>query len=267
MAGLLKLTTSDSGSAVNAFMAVAECGLGVLMLTPVAQELSWALSVVLFTGFALRSLYLVTNGALTCGCFGKFSTPPSWTLVLDCLVLAVMFQWTPKINLPSPNRAIERGGTALSLMAIAATLLATGAALSAGRQGGADSLAPRDPQEWVGIRFPFVKEVKISDRIDQGLWTIVLVSPECAACHGAAKRYDALATQLKQAGGRAKVALVGIGSSDLEMASMLRSGTDCVVGTMPNPRPGLYALSVPASFIVRDGLVEFIPKPQTQGAP
>jgi hypothetical protein len=64
-----------------------ELGFGLLVLSGLYWNRLRGLLIVLFVGFAGYSLYLATNGATTCGCFGPLRIHPWWALFLDVAVV------------------------------------------------------------------------------------------------------------------------------------------------------------------------------------
>ena len=88
-----------------------EIAFGVWLLVGYYPRGSRNAAVVCFSLFAAVSLYRGMSGAASCGCFGKASISPWWTLVVDLVALVSLALFRPKIErLPADRSSGVPGG-------------------------------------------------------------------------------------------------------------------------------------------------------------
>jgi hypothetical protein len=74
-----------------------EVFLGLWLLWGIQPLGSWAVALVTFAGFAGVSLYQVSVGQSSCGCFGRLAVSPWYALGLDVIVLAGLVVGRPDL--------------------------------------------------------------------------------------------------------------------------------------------------------------------------
>ncbi len=83
------------------FGVVCEGFIGVWLLSGLDRRRAWFASVVLFTVLAGVSLFLISEGLSSCGCFGRVVVHPWLTFVLDATLIALLLIFRP---MPEPVR-------------------------------------------------------------------------------------------------------------------------------------------------------------------
>lgn len=173
----------------------AEACLGLLALSGVWwRQLRW-LALVLFSGFALYSMYLATSGAATCGCFGNLEVHPWWTFAIDAAVVAGLAASIAFGTNDAPTAARPRQAFALAMLcgvALGGTVFSV--ALGTTRSSSLiadDGLVVLEPEAWIGQRLPIAEFIDAD--LSQGTWTVLLHRRDCPDCQEAAPQYEGLA--------------------------------------------------------------------------
>lgn len=161
----------------------------------------WAAA--LFTGFAGYTLYLILQGAESCGCFGPLKVHPWWTFSLDsAIVLGLLFsKRTPEPQregqepvVPSPP-LVGRRWIIASLMGVAVlgvTVLfrfvdqrnATAEGVSTTSGG----MVILEPEKWIGKKLPIADMIDVD--LSGGDWIALIYRHDCPVCQVEVLRYE-----------------------------------------------------------------------------
>ncbi|MFI4860150.1 MAG: MauE/DoxX family redox-associated membrane protein [Phycisphaerales bacterium JB063] len=178
----------------------------LLMAGFMPRKLRWA-CVVLFLFFAAIAGYKLWLGETTCGCFGRVTVSPAWTLLLDCgLVLLALVSHTAEpttANITSDGSSPRRppsiffGGVGVGYLAVMlpltyAMLSYTPGTLDVdGAEGSGQGWVLNaeegdfvllEPGQWVGQGFPLYALIEGSDTFEAGAWTVILFRSDCPHC-------------------------------------------------------------------------------------
>jgi len=186
----------------------AEFAFSMLLLSGLYWRALRSLSVVLFMGFAGYSLYLATNGATSCGCFGSLRIHPWWTFFLDLVVALGLLISKPTSRqvgivsntghttavLLSKSRSILAWAL-VSVAILAAALLVRYAdrrtALAEGVLPATEGLVVLKPDQWVGKKLPIADFIDMD--VSKGKWIVLLHRHDCPECQEAVPHYQQLA--------------------------------------------------------------------------
>ena len=83
-------------------MAEAEIVFGLWMLGGLLPRLTWAAALGCFSLFCGVALYKGLGGVASCGCFGKLSINPWYTLALDVAAVGALVLCRPDLRKPTP---------------------------------------------------------------------------------------------------------------------------------------------------------------------
>jgi hypothetical protein len=79
-----------------------EAFLGLWLLSGHYLHLAWLSATILFFALSSASLYLVTIGEVSCGCFGSLRVHPWFSFALDSSCLGLLVAFFPKAQLEGP---------------------------------------------------------------------------------------------------------------------------------------------------------------------
>jgi hypothetical protein len=229
--------------------------LGLGLLTGVIPRATRLAAIVSFAVFAVYNVYQVSASEGSCGCFGKISIDPMYTLWLDVVVVLALLLWDPGFasthGLVSSRTA---GAFAVFLLAGAGVaLVMTGAVTSTldkqGRLSGSGRWVIVDPGAWPGQRLPLLSYIDIGDQLSKGEWIVVFYRHNCHRCKAAMPRYRRDAEQMVEKRSRARFALVEMSPyGDLGMST-----EPCVRGKLSDGKRWL--LDSPVELQIKDGIV------------
>ena len=97
---------------------------GLWLLAGLYPRSTWVTALLCFGGFACVSLYKALSGEASCGCFGKVSVNPWYTLMLDTAAVAALLCWRPNGKTWQDRRLFGR--EAIGVATVAATWLLLG---------------------------------------------------------------------------------------------------------------------------------------------
>jgi len=222
-----------------------------------------------FLGFAVYSIYLVSGGMVSCGCFGIWSPPIHLVAIGDLVVSALLFAVCP---IPSAwsvpqvmNRGVVRAASASVVVAIGMVLVfrigslaeASGPENSKTIRKDADEkrVVFLHPRRWIDHQFPLASEVAISENLLRGKWVVAFVSHTCQACRTERAHFADLANELKEKHSDTRVACIQVPPLAPDDDALFSSSDDCAHGALPDGVA--WVIDYPCSVIIEDGVVTF----------
>jgi hypothetical protein len=160
-------------------------------------RLTWALSLLCFSGFALISLYKGISGYSTCGCFGRVPVSPWYTFALDAAAVLALLRWRPRGSSRFHVATFARSAAVLAVWLLVGTPVALGTwtepvgtltDLGEALPDGKTILLK--PETWIGKRFPLLPYIDIGDRLADGDWIVVLYRRDCPKCQEAISKSE-----------------------------------------------------------------------------
>jgi hypothetical protein len=184
-----------------------EFAFGVWLLVGYCPRGTWRVAVACFGAFAGMNLYQGLTGTASCGCFGRVSISPWWTLLGDLTAVAALLCWRP---LRQPDAAAQEAiASRWSLdawQAVAASAvifvlvgvptvwaMATFAPVelsAAGELLGDGKLVVLEPQRWIGKPLPLLDWIESDETLGHGRWTVVLHKLGCSKCERLIREYE-----------------------------------------------------------------------------
>jgi hypothetical protein len=166
-----------------------------------------------FVGFAGLTAYKAWHGDASCGCFGRVSIAPQYTLVLDVAVVLALLAWRPRREAARSmwRRAAAVGASVLALGIPGGVAMATAHAAAVTDDGallGRGRFVVLEPETWVGKRFPLLPHIDIGEQLSRGKWIVVLYSHDCSHCQEALPAYRQTAMSLAGRPDAPRVALI-----------------------------------------------------------
>jgi hypothetical protein len=167
-----------------------ELALGLWLLSGMhPRETRWG-TLVCFAAFAVVSLYKALSGEDSCGCFGKLSISPWYTLIFDAFVIVVLLvaivptncyaRQIMRFTVPEYLVFLALFATPAALLMAndsAATLAPDGSTLGAGRY------VVLEPEQWIGKQLPLLRYIELDANLAVGEWTVILYRDDCTKCH------------------------------------------------------------------------------------
>jgi uncharacterized membrane protein YphA (DoxX/SURF4 family) len=165
-----------------------EVVLALCLLCGLWPKAVWGVTLLCFAAFSCITLYKLLSGQSSCGCFGRVTVNPRYTLMLDvaCLVVLVLFR---------PGNVGATGRSRGKIIACATIAMALGipggiamgtytpAVLSdQGDISNAASLVVLEPQGWIGKPFPLLKHIDIGPQLSRGKCLVLLYHYDCPEC-------------------------------------------------------------------------------------
>ena len=123
------VVTTFASAWVETLLPVAEIAFGSWLLTQRWRFGSWAVAVVVFSGFALHTLRLGLAGQVSCGCLGSVQVNPWYTLAFDAAAVLALLVWRPRWTGWPATSELRAVGVASGLLAaclVGGLLLALG---------------------------------------------------------------------------------------------------------------------------------------------
>ncbi|MGE5612535.1 MAG: hypothetical protein ACM359_25025, partial [Bacillota bacterium] len=153
----------------------------------------------------------------SCGCFGRLSIPPRYTLLLDLTLLLSLLLIRPPSRpfLPPPSPSpgtpgegrgegsLPRHPTLRNIFLLVSTLLLP--LLLLPLRPSSASLLILDPPTWLNQRFPLLDHLDIAPELSTGQWSVLLYHHDCPNCQEVIPRDKNLSRRPAQ-----KVAMIEI---------------------------------------------------------
>jgi hypothetical protein len=248
----------DADSRAWTFLLVAcEWGLGVWLLSGHWPRQAWRAAIAALLVFTVSAGLSWIRGEASCGCFGRFAVPPSFTFVGDLALLAAVL-------VSKPPRIEEAGWSRPQLGVIVATLLPLGGAAwfalhphvaelrPDGKITGDARAVATAPNAWLGKPLPLLKHIDIGEALSEDVWRVLFYRPECQSCQATLRRLIARRSGDVRAGadGGPPLAIVLLGGGE-DTPEEIPEGVQ--VGRLDPTR----SWQVPPSTVVelRDGFV------------
>jgi uncharacterized membrane protein YphA (DoxX/SURF4 family) len=216
-----------------------------------------------FAVLALISGRRVFAGDSSCGCFGRFSPQPSYTLALNLSAVVLLSVLRPSRGSVHGRRdSIGRlvlvclvpalvGG----LVAVAVARLGPARLESDGRLSNAPVVVV-DPREWTGRRLPLLAHIDVGERLQSGEWIVLLHQHECPKCREVLPEYESLAASLGPRPGGARVALVEVPPYAADAGEAAAPESRCTRGRLSDDRE--WFVRTPTEIRLRDGVVSAV---------
>ncbi|GHT39060.1 hypothetical protein FACS189427_13290 [Planctomycetales bacterium] len=115
----------------NIFVVEFELFFGVWLLFGMLPKLTWLATTMLFSIFALVSLYKAISGEISCGCFGNVEVNPWITAGVDLAVIGCLLVFCPRkrlsmtVDIPSTNHSESYWLVCTLLMTVVLILVIT----------------------------------------------------------------------------------------------------------------------------------------------
>jgi thiol-disulfide isomerase/thioredoxin len=240
---------------------------GVWLLTGMYPKWTWRVALGCFGLFACVSLYKGLSGDASCGCFGRVTVSPWWTLTMDLAAVAALLLWTPREREPDgemaraePSRPIGSYGLGV-LLSIVVFASVSGAVAMAGfhpamlaEDGmivGPGDVVVLKPEKWVGKRFPLLDYIDVGGQLAHGDWLVLLYHHDCPKCLEILPSYALLAQQWANSLSRRRVALVEM--PPYAAGSVAFSMAPCVYATLNRDQEWFAA--TPITIRIKQGRV------------
>jgi hypothetical protein len=194
---------------------------GVWLVAGMYPKWTWRVAVGCFGLFACVSLYKGLSGDASCGCFGRVTVSPWWTLTMDLAAVAALLLWAPREQAPKGEAAhgvLARRSRLFPLGILLVVVLFAGIsgaiAMASFRPAmladdgviiGPGNVIVLEPEKWVGKRFPLLPHIQdypgrlapgeqpLRERLRQGNWIVVLYHHDCPKCLNEMPKYEQLA--------------------------------------------------------------------------
>lgn len=210
----------------------------------------------LLAAFAGVSLYRLLDGQATCGCFGRVSVHPAWTLALDIALFAVLRCSQPcsAARAFCPSAALVEAGFMLVPMSVA--LLLAGPLRPILRQAltaSSPNTVVVDSESWRGHPFPLLDYVLDSSaRADlaTGERVVILYDRHCKTCQDQLAR---LSMSGNERGISSRIYIMDISSPSGKELPPLRFAGLTQVELRPDV---MYVADVPVELTLRAGVVQ-----------
>jgi methylamine utilization protein MauE len=226
-----------------------EWAMGLWLLTGLHPEQTRHAATACFAAFACIALTKAMGGETSCGCFGRLTISPWYTLAFDIAALAALRAFRPP---PSPPRTIRsdprRFVRCVTWLALATVGL--GWAALSGDPAGHIIIEPRT---WVGRRLPLLERIDIGERLLRGDWILVFYHRGCGRCRETIPEYDRLARTFRDRSSSTQFALVEVPPHEDPAQGLIPPDSPCLRGRLDAPRNWL--VPTPSAMTVRDGYV------------
>ena len=215
------LETYSSDSFITSkffFTILIECELllGIWLLSRIYERQARIVAIGFFSVFSIAATVNGLQGESSCGCFGRVSISPWWTLALDLLAVIALFKWKPIAilthQIPS-HRSNLKSCILLAIIVIGTsfTMLVSSKPSQVNEDGviqGESELVILEPEEWTGQTLPIYKHIDIGSQLLTGDWSLVLYHHDCIKCKEMIPKYHYLANDVPADNTGRKIALV-----------------------------------------------------------
>jgi thiol-disulfide isomerase/thioredoxin len=188
--------------------------IATIFIVDIRFRAAWTCSIMLFSAFAVFSLYRAIAGFESCGCFGSLKIHPWHTFAFDVSVVVSLLvfrgDWkNPLWHLDWRQGRIwaaayfATGGLALSFMLSKPKHVADADGLE-----GQQSVVIVEPAQWIGQDFPLTAHLRPTVDIAHGAWIVLMYHHDCPKCQAALPQYEQLAQRLATRPDAARILLV-----------------------------------------------------------
>jgi hypothetical protein len=180
--------------ALTAGVAISEVALASWLLSGLCRKWAATSAVMLFSVFAMVSLFKGIGGQSECGCFGHISVSPWISLLVSAVSIGCLFLWRSSQNSmlagngrnPKVAQAVILGAGLLacvSLFFIIDRFRPVVFAKSVSNGAASGRVVVVDPVSWPGKPFPMSANIVDGERLKTGTYTLVFFNSECSLCH------------------------------------------------------------------------------------
>ena len=201
----------------------------------------------------------VLSGSKNCGCFGRLSIDPMYSLLLDTFAFAAL--WSCR-----PCRPVSRRATTFRLASFASTVMVMGSIVTlllvvtspdilsaTGIIDAPNGIVAIDPEAWSDQRFPLLPYIEIDARLDVGDWIVLLFHHECERCRERLQHYRQNTWRLLESKSQARVAIVEV--PPFEAGGTYNFSNDGLVNGRLTNRFEWFA-ELPIEIRLEDGIVQ-----------
>jgi hypothetical protein len=169
-----------------------EIAFGFWLIVGLLPRTTWLAAVGCFTVFCGVTLYKGIGGQTSCGCFGRLSVNPWYTLVLDVIAVAALLWRRPtsgRVASPVGRWRVRLGCVAgLALVCgvpagLAAAMYEPARLSEDGQIIGDGRIVLLEPEQWVDKRWPLARYVDAGKaELSTGKWITVMYRHNCPHC-------------------------------------------------------------------------------------
>lgn len=246
---------------------------GIWLIFGMLPRLTWLATVGCFAAFAMVSLYKALSGEASCGCFGTATINPWVTMVFDIAVVGALIRFRPEgVNLILSRGAVQElcgvyQPKPIAIIALSWFVLAVPATyamlsvktLDLSKLGeefiGVDGrkVLTLEPEKWTNKDFTLAGHTDIQNRLDHGVWLVLLHTHTCSSCRESVHLYRELALEFSRNENAPKIAMIELPPYGTEQTSLDMDGP-VVHGKLDKSR--LWKIKSPVLLLVDDNKVQ-----------
>lgn len=220
-----------------------EIGLGIWLVSGIFRKAGHIAGILTFALFIFVTAYKGINGFTDCGCFGVVKLNPWFTLTaIDIPVFLLLI-----FSIPSDCRLFYPLPKALHLFSVAipsAILLIGMTAFMLNRE----PVKP-EPMEAAGEVWDKLAHIDIADKLQQGMWVVLLYHQDCPNCKEAIPEYEKIAPDFQDSINFAFIEVPPYGNDN----SIISSDIDIPVGKLDKSKDWL--IQTPRIVLLVDSIV------------
>ncbi|MCI0332051.1 MAG: peroxiredoxin family protein [Planctomycetes bacterium] len=196
----------------------AELLVAFLLFTGLWPLFSWRAALILFIIFGLYSLYRISAGYESCGCFGPLRTSPVWSLALNIGIISLLVArrqafterrrtsaGIAKLCASTASYVVVGGLSVFVMIGSAQSLM-----IDDGSLIGNGKLVVLKPTEWINQKFPLDNVILPQTNVGNGKWVVLLYHHNCPKCQQVLPRYEQYADEIAKRGVNTNVMLLEI---------------------------------------------------------
>ena len=237
-----------------------ELALGLWLLSGYRSEQGRFMALGAFGVFSLFTLARAINGEASCGCFGKVSVNPWYTLSFDLAALvALTWRQTGAVFAVTGSQHF-RAMAALFIFLIvgvpAGIIMTTFRMARVTDEGdiiGKGRVVLLEPENWTGRRFPLRKYVDIGDVLMHGRWIVLLYRHDCSKCQEEAPKFRQRARAMAGYLTAPRVALIEMPPYGNDDSLSIFTASEYRMGHLSNVND--WFVKTPATLYLVDGVV------------
>ena len=230
-----------------------ELGLGIWLVCGLFRKAGWLLGATAYFGFICITLYKALTGAESCGCFGTIPVNPWITLsLIDVPIFTLLAIFRPRdeklLPPPWPNAAHFFAiviPTFILLPAIEYTLITNKQA----KPAAADWIVKSATEQ--KTTWPLLKDIDISDRLNTGLWVVLMYHYDCPDCAEAIPVYLEMQRSLAGNENAINFAFIEMPPYGSEKQQLISSDADIVRGKLSDKKK--WFVQTPVVVVLNDG--------------
>ena len=212
---------------------------GIWLLFGLLPSLTWLTTVGCFTIFTLVSLYKAVSGEASCGCLGGVTVPPLVTMAFDLSVVGLLIWFRPdgirrwrgsEIFGELAELFRQKRGVTIAVLWLFVAIPATYAMVSVktfdvSEWGeafiGVDGrkTITLEPEKWTNKDFGLTDYVDIRDKLNRGVWLVLLHTHTCSSCREGVRLYRELAVEFAGNETAPKIAMIELPPYETEQTT------------------------------------------------